>query len=299
MEQILITGGTGFIGKALLRLLEDHQYSLWVLTRYPGQHKSTDQTRYIGSLSEVQSVDFTAVINLAGESLAAGRWNEERKHRFVQSRVQMTQDLSEFLSTKSVKPQCVVNGSAIGFYGASGDEFLNEQSQGNDGFAHRLCDQWEQAARQLEEHCERLCILRIGVVLGHEGGPFAEMRQSFDMKVAAQIGNGEQWLSWIHRQDLVQAILFLIKQTQVTGVFNGTAPEPVKNKTFTQVLAHKMKSWIRLPMPAFAMRALVGEMADELLLTGQRVLPEALLDAGFEFAYPNLGSALDEILSHD
>lgn len=300
---ILITGGTGFIGSALLPKLKARGDAIWVLTRQKPDALNHLQVgfNYIQSLADIpndQHID--VIINLAGESLAGQRWNNTFKQKLVSSRVSTTAMVGQWLSARGMQgaslPSLLLSGSAIGFYGARGDEPITENSSAGQGFASDLCQQWEQAAHQVAQtHSLHLCLLRIGVVLDKTGGAFEQMRASFDKKVAAQLGNGQQYLSWIHRDDLVNAILFILDSKQTDGAFNLTAPEPVTNSEFTRTLAQRMRTWVRFAMPSFVLKILVGEMADELLLTGQKVLPEKLIQAGFEFKYPTLNAALDEM----
>lgn len=300
---ILITGGTGFIGSALLPKLKARGDNVWVLTRQKPEALSHTQAgiHFIQNLADIandQHID--AIINLAGESLAGKRWNTAFKQTLVSSRVGTTEMLGQWLSERGQQgaslPSVLLSGSAIGFYGARGDEPLTENSAAGQGFASELCQQWEQAAEHVAKtHGLQVCLLRIGVVLDKQGGAFEQMRASFDKKVAAQLGGGKQYLSWIHREDLVQAILFILDNPHADGAFNLTAPQPVTNAEFTRTLAQRMRTWIGFAMPSSVLKLLVGEMADELLLTGQKVLPEKLTQAGFEFKYPSLALALDKM----
>lgn len=300
---VLITGGTGFIGSALLPKLKARGDCVWVLTRQPPDALNHEQVgfHYIQSLADIpndQGID--AIINLAGESLASKRWNNDFKHKLVSSRVSTTTLIGQWLSARGMQgasiPRLLLSGSAIGFYGNRGDETLTELSSAGTGFASELCQQWEQAAKQVAvTHTMHLCLMRIGVVLDKKGGAFEQMRASFDKKVATRMGGGRQYFSWIHREDLTNAILFLLDNNTASGTFNLTAPEPVNNATFTRALATRLRTWVSLPIPAFLMKVLVGEMADELLLSGQKVMPEKLLNMGFTFKHPILKSALDDM----
>lgn len=299
---ILITGGTGFIGTPLCQRLAQAGYRLSVLTRSPQAHSQTESIRYITKLDELNNSPVDGIINLAGEPLAAKRWNEKRKQAFIDSRVGMTQQLVNYFKQQSHKPKVVINGSAIGFYGDRGAQILDEQASAGIGFAAELCQKWESSAQDFTEMGARLCIARIGVVLGHSGGPFVEIRKSYDFKVAARMGSGQQWMSWIHLDDMVAALHHLLEHDELSGTFNCTAPEPVTYHNLNQQMAKKTNAIIKLPLPAPIMRVLVGEMADEILLQGQRVMPQQLLATGFVFRYPNLSTALGDLLctqSHD
>ena len=297
-KTILLTGGTGFIGSALCQQLIKQGYAVFILSCTASQRNNTKAVHYISSLEELNGTHIESVINLAGEPLAVKRWNAERKAAFIKSRLDMTAQLFEYFAQQNKAPQSIISGSAIGYYGACKDQQLNESSPAGDGFAADLCQQWETQAAAFEQLGTRLCIVRIGVVLGPDGGPFAEMRRSFDLKVASRLGHGQQWLSWIHLDDMVNSLLFLLQNETTQGTFNCTAPEPVTNADFTAAMQKATGAFINIPLPAFAMRAIVGEMADEILLVGQRVIPLQLLEMGFEFKHPKIDTAIHEILAH-
>ena len=297
-KTILLTGGTGFIGTALCKQLVQQGYLVFILSRRAKYLNDTQAVRYISELSELNGTAIDSVINLAGQPLAAKRWNSQRKAEFIQSRITTTAKLFEYFKQQAQPPKTIISGSAIGYYGACQDQVLNEASPAGSGFAAELCQQWEAQANPFKQLGTRLCIARIGVVLGPEGGPFAEMRRSFDLKVASRMGHGQQWLSWIDLADMVNSLIFLLQHETAQGVFNCTAPEPVTNARFTTAMQKATGAWISVPLPAFAMRALVGEMADEILLVGQRVIPQQLLDMGFEFKHARLDDAIREILAH-
>lgn len=292
---ILITGGTGFIGKALCTELNKQGYTVIVLSRTAKQSSST--LKYIQQLQELDGIPVDAVINLAGEPLAAKRWNEQRKVTFVRSRTEVTRQLYDYFKQQDYSPKTIISGSAIGYYGACQNEILDEQSPAGSGFAAQLCQQWEAEAQAFKQLGSRLCIARIGVVLGPNGGPFTEMRRSFDMKVAARLGHGQQWLSWIHLDDMVNSLVFLLQQESADGVFNCTAPEAVTNATFTDAMRKSTGAFFNIPLPALALRAIVGEMADEILLVGQRVAPKHLSELGFGFDFTCIDMAIADILT--
>ena len=288
---ILVTGGTGFIGQALLPALRADGHELTVLSRTP--HVSRKATTYICHLDELgDDAAVDAIINLAGASLAGRRWNPVYKDEIVASRIDTTRSLVKLCARLVRPPAVLLNASAIGYYGSRGDETLDEQSQPGAGFAAELCKQWEQEAALIEAYEVRSCIMRLGVVLGRDGGALQEMARPFRFGVANWIGSGKQWLSWIQLDDVVAAMRLLLGRDDLSGVFNLTAPQPATSRQFCEAMKRQRKTFLTAPVPAIAMRLLVGEMAEELLLNGQRVLPGRLLAAGFAFSYPALDEAL-------
>lgn len=293
--RVLVTGGTGFIGSLLQQVLSDAGHQLMVLTRQTSP--PAGPATYLHSLDELaDTAEIDAIINLAGASLADKRWSTSYKKTIVDSRLNTTADVVALCHRLNTRPSVLLSGSAIGYYGAHGDEKLDERCGAGDGFAAQLCSDWESEASAVAALGIRLCLLRLGVVLDRDGGAFVEMARPFRLGVANWIGSGEQYLSWVHRRDVVGAIVFLLEQSQLHGVFNVTAPQPVTSKGFCSVLKAHMRTWITVPMPAGVMRVLVGEMADELLITGQRVLPANLLNAGYTFQYPELEEALSTLV---
>lgn len=290
----LITGGTGFVGRALCAsLLADH-HEITVLTREPAKARAVlrADVRIARQLHEVG--DIQAIVNLQGENLSAGRWSERRKLAFRTSRVAFTRELVAWMARQSVPPSVLISGSAIGWYGDRGDEVLTETSTPGSDFAAQLCREWESEALKAEALGTRVCCLRTGIVLDHDGGALAKMLPAFRLGAGGRLGSGAQWMSWITREDLVRLIRWLI-DSRARGVFNGTAPQPVRNRDFTRALGRSLKRPARLPMPALALRALFGEMS-ELLLGSQRVLPDAARAAGFSFRHETLQAALDSVV---
>ena len=294
---ILITGGTGFIGGALVESLAQQGAQITVFTR-DASHFDTDTISYITDLDSIaDDARYDVFINLAGESLATGRWTDERKQELVSSRVDTTLALVELARRLQHKPATVLSGSAIGYYGPQGDAELDEVAAANvQGFAQDLCVRWETAASGFSEMGIRLCLLRLGVVLARDGGAMKELAKSLDFGLGTWLGNGRQWLSWIHRDDVIAAMTFLLAQPELAGVFNLTAPEPVSNREFCDELCGRRGAFLKLPVPGLVMTLALGEMAGELLLSGQRVVPMRLQSAGFEFRYPNLREALPDLL---
>ncbi|MDC8831747.1 TIGR01777 family oxidoreductase [Alteromonas gilva] len=289
---IFITGGTGLIGRQLIEQLH-RQHSITVLSRnanaarkaLPGDVKVIAD---IDTLSDFN--DFDAVINLAGEPIADKRWSEQQKYRICQSRWQLTSSIANKLDASDKPPAVFISGSAIGYYGRQGDTPITENNhQAHQEFTHEVCQQWESIAQSVSNTC-RVCILRTGVVLAPDGGALSKMRLPFKLGLGGRIGSGKQYMSWIHIDDMVAGILFLLSQPELSGPFNFTAPNPVTNQTFIKAFASALNRPAFFPMPAPVLKLAMGEAAD-LLLTGQRVLPQKLQEAGFQFKYEDIDAA--------
>jgi uncharacterized protein (TIGR01777 family) len=292
---ILMTGGTGFIGGALCQKLLGEGHQLTLLTRQ--SLVDTQRCRYIASLEDIDPQErFEAVINLAGASLAERRWTAAYKAEILASRLETTRALLQLMQRLENTPEILLSASAIGYYGHHGDEELDESGSATPGFAQDLCQQWEQLALTVRELGVRVCLLRLGVVLDSGGGAFSQMARPFSFGVANWLGSGEQWLSWVHREDVVRAIQFLLQHSDLEGPFNITAPVAVTSRGFCDAMKRHKRTLLTAPVPAAVMRLMVGEMAEELLLNGQRVVPAALQQAGFSFNYPGLDVALRDIL---
>ncbi|WP_313218761.1 TIGR01777 family oxidoreductase [Stenotrophomonas sp.] len=290
--QILITGGTGFIGRRLCaRLLADGHTPI-VLTRRPGRTPQPG-IHSVGTLAEVGPVQ--AVVNLAGEPLIDERWSEARKQALHDSRIGTTQALLAWMAALPERPQVLVSGSAIGWYGPRDSTPLDETASPGHDFAAMLCRQWEAEALKAEALGVRTCVLRTGIVLEREGGALQKMLPPFRMGLGGPMGDGRQWMSWIHREDLVGMILWLLANGRARGAYNGTAPGTVTNRTFATTLGEVLQRPARLTTPAFALRLAFGERAG-LLLTGQNVQPAHALAEGFTFQHPSLAGALQAIL---
>jgi conserved hypothetical protein TIGR01777 len=292
--EFLITGGSGFIGQALCPRLLEAGHGVTVLSRNPASAapRLPAAVRLVDSLAALDAVD--TVVNLAGASLAEGRWSEARKRLLRDSRILTTRRLLDWMRRLERPPATLISGSAIGYYGDRDDQTLDEDSPPADDFAARLCRDWESAAEAAQGLGVRVCRLRIGVVLDAGGGALAKMLPAFRLGLGGPIGSGRQWMSWIHRRDLVELILWLSDASRGDGAWNGTAPTPVRNADFARSLAHALHRPAWLPAPGALLRLGLGEMAG-LLLGGQRVLPRRALDAGFSFRYPDLDSALAAI----
>lgn len=293
---ILIGGGTGFIGTHLSRYFSTQGVRVSVLTRHLGEHKRLHAVQYITSLT-IQDGPYDIIINLAGEPLDKNRWNEDSKQSITHSRLHSTQKIIEYIKNVPVKPRLLITGSAIGFYGNSLEQTFQEDTEPADrGFTHTLCAAWEKAGMEAKEYGVRVCVIRTGIVLDHDAGALNKMLWPFKLGLGAQLGQGNQWMSWIHIQDVVKAINFLANKQELQGPFNFTAPGAVTNKQFTQQLAHALKRPQFLTLPDFVVTKIFGEMAETLLLKGQRVVPHQLLAAGYTFKFPALEEALHDIL---
>ncbi len=294
--RILVTGATGFIGRRLLSRLD----RAVVLTRNIERAKEQlagcnvsvfgwDPASEPAPPEAFHDVD--AVIHLAGDPVANGRWRKEKKARIRDSRVQGTRNLVATLADLSAKPKVLVSASAVGFYGTRGDEELDEASPAGNDFLADVCFHWEAEARKAEAVGIRVVMPRVGMVLGKEGGALSKMLRPFKMCVGGRLGNGRQWWPWIHANDMVNLILFAVENDGLAGPVNGTSPNPVTNREFTKTLARVLRRPAIFPMPRFMLRALFGEFGG-VLMTSQRALPSAVLDAGFSFEYPLLEEAL-------
>ncbi len=291
---ILITGGTGFIGQALVPRLLQAGHRVSILSR--SRHRDTAVCTYLRSLEELPAESPPdAVINLAGASLAGKRWTRAFKAELVASRVEGTRELVDHFADAAPRPRVLLSASAIGYYGPRGDEPLAEDAPPGSGFASELCQDWEAEAGRAGELGIRTCLLRLGVVLDRQGGALKEMAMPFRFGVASWPGAGDQYLSWVHREDVVAAMVLLLENEQLDGAFNLTAPGPVSQREFCRAMQKHFRTLPGMPVPGPVMRLLLGDMAEELLLTGQRVVPEALQRAGFEFRYPGIDDALAAI----
>ena len=301
--KIVISGATGLIGKALCkRLYKD--YELIAITRNRARaQKVLDglaevaqwDARSTGTWSEHIDGAF-AVINLAGENIGTGYWTKTKKQRVLQSRLDVSGALLEAVNDAVNKPEVVIQASAIGYYGNRGVEELDENTSAGEGFLTGVCRSNEAFAVKFEEAGCRCVIIRTGVVLDAAGGALPKLMFPFKFFLGGHAGSGKQWFSWMSIDDEVSAIRFLIESEGLSGVFNLTAPEPLEMKKFCKILGRVIKrpSWTRAP--AFALRAAFGDLADEMLLAGQNVLPRNLLNANFEFKHKQVESALRDIL---
>jgi uncharacterized protein (TIGR01777 family) len=296
--RIAVSGSTGFIGSALCNSLRSQGHLVLPMVRGERNQARAGSIFWNPASGEIDADALgatEAVIHLAGESIAAGRWTEEKKARILESRVQGTHLIATTMANRTEGPRILISGSAIGYYGNRGDEFLDEQSAPGKGFLADVCKQWEAATSPAQQAGIRVVRGRIGVVLGIGGGALAKMLPLFKTGLGGPIGSGKQYWSWIVLNDLVRAISFLLS-TEISGSVNLVAPYSVTNKEFTEQLARNLNKPAFLPAPDFALRLALGQMADEMLLSSQRVRPVALETAGFHCEQPNLDSALRSIL---
>jgi len=303
--KLLVVGGTGFIGAPLCQALADDGHDLWVVTRRPEsplpaslRQAAGNRLRYVswktGAWQRALE-ECGGIVNLAGESVAAKRWTPRQKLLIRESRVETTRRVVSALAVAPEKPAVLVNASAIGFYGAHGDEWLDEQAPAGDGFLAEACRAWEAEAQRAESFGVRVVRLRIGVVLDAGGGALAKMIPPFRFFAGGPLGSGRQWVSWIHREDVVRLIKWSLTQPGVRGPVNATAPHPVTMREFCKTLGRALHRPSWAPVPAIALRLLLGEMA-EMLVTGQRVVPQVAVQQGYTFRYAELRKALEASL---
>lgn len=297
--KIVIAGGSGFIGEPLVRRLLAKGHDVAVLSRDPAKVKAGRGLAWDGKSQGAWSAEAATadvVINLAGENVGEGRWTAERKHRLIASRLDSTRALVEAMRNSPPQPRTFISASAIGLYGDRGDETLDELAHPGRGFLANLVEQWEDAARDAET-LARLVIIRFGIVLAPDGGALAKLLIPFKLGAGGPMGNGRQWMSWVDRDDVLRLIEWAITTDSARGVYNATAPHPVTNRDFARALGAALQRPAVMPTPGFALRLALGrEMADEMLLGGQRVLPERAQREGFEFEYPTLERSLEHQL---
>jgi len=298
--KVLVTGATGLIGRSLCRALTDEGHTIVGLSRSPEKARGLAVREMLkwepqsGPPPEQAFDGLDAIVHLVGEPIAAHRWSEEQKKRIRDSRIVSTRNLVNGLRSTKQPPAAFISGSAIGFYGDRGDEKLTEQSAAGRGFMSDVCKAWEAEAEAAAELGIRVVQVRTGVVLSQEEGALQKMLTPFKLGLGGPIGGGRQWFSWIHIKDIVGIFSYMLTSS-VSGPVNATAPEPVTNAEFTRELARALHRPAFLPVPKFGLQALMGEMS-EVLLGSQRVLPKAILEAGYEFFYPTLAPALADLL---
>lgn len=292
--KIVVAGGSGFIGEPLVRRLVARGDDVTVLTRNPAKVAAGRGVQWDGRTPGAWSNDVAnadVVINLAGENISEGRWTEERKRRLVDSRLQATSALVQALRGHPT----FISASAIGIYGDRGDETLDESSSRGSGFLADLVVKWEAAAREAESK-SRLVIIRFGIVLSPDGGALKKLLLPAKLGAGGPIGNGRQWMSWVDRDDVLRLVEWAIANPNARGVYNATAPEPASNRELARELGRTLHRPSFVPAPAFALRLMFGQMADEALLAGQRVIPRRATEEGFTFAHATLADALAALL---
>ncbi|NPA92572.1 MAG: TIGR01777 family protein [Chloroflexi bacterium] len=300
---IVLTGGTGLIGRAFVAHLAPQGHTFTVFTRHPEKQPA-------GLPPDVQRVKWTpqdpnalarvlrqadAVVNLMGENIAAGRWNAARKNALYASRVENGRALASALRLAQPRPPVLLQASAVGYYGDRGNDLLDEHAPPGDDFLARLCVDWEASTSSVEGLGMRRVILRTGIVLSREGGALPRMMRPIQWGLGGPLGAGNQWMPWIHIHDQVAAMSFLLTHEEAHGPFNLTAPQPVTNAELTRAIARKLHRPAFLRVPAWALRLAFGEMS-QVLLASQRALPQRLLELGFQFRFPTLDAALDDLL---
>ena len=304
--RFVIAGGTGFIGSPLAEVYAEEGHDVQVLTRSlsdgearhdPGTGKpgitrvGWRPSGTAGAWARVVD-DADAVINLAGEPLGDARWTPQRKAVLRDSRILATRSLIEAIRSASRPPRVFISSSAIGYYGASGAEPKTEDSPAGTSFLARLAEEWEAEARKAESTGTRVVLLRTGLVLERSGGALPRMMRPFRYFVGGRIASGRQYMSWVHRLDVIEMIRWIIETPEVIGAVNATAPHPVTNREFTRALGRALRRPALLPVPAFALKTIFGEMAEPLLLTGQRVIPARAQSHGYHFRYPEIDIAM-------
>lgn len=299
--KIAIAGGSGFVGTALIDELLKENHELYILTRHPDKYDKQEHIHYVGWLSagsspERQLEDLDVFINLAGESLNSGRWTQERKRTIVESRVEASKEMNRILSKLPKKIPCLINASAVGYYGISDQETFTEESDSiGEDFLARTVKLWEKEAVKSSPYCERVVLTRFGVILGKKKGALPMMTLPYKLFGGGKIGKGTQWLSWIHIQDVARAVSFCMKEKNIQGPVNFTAPNPVQMDTFGKTIGAVMKRPHWFPVPPFLLKTALGEMSI-LVLEGQKVLPSKLMKEEFTFSFPTLKMALEDIL---
>jgi uncharacterized protein (TIGR01777 family) len=292
--KILVTGGTGFVGHSLCPALAADGHEVVILTRQPAPRMPAAGVSSVTRLDGLDASDFGGVVNLAGAPIGDGRWTEARKKLLLDSRVNTTARLVEWMARAKRRPPVLVSASAVGYYGEQGDRPITEDTPPTPGFTHDLCAAWEREAAKAGELGVRVCLMRIGVVLDDGGGALAKMLPAFRMGAGGRLGTGKHWFPWIHRADVTAICQWLLESDQARGAYNVGAPNPVTNAEFTRALGRALGRPTVLPMPEAALKLLFGEMS-ELLLVSDRMLPKRLLDEGFKFLYPDLDRALAAI----
>jgi len=295
-KKILLSGGTGFIGKKLCEKLIEKNFQVTVLTRNlkNAQKVLPSQISLIDKLPKENNFDI--IINLAGETIAQ-RWTKKAQEKIYQSRINTTKSIVDSVNNSQKQPELFINGSAIGYYFDLKEKELTEDSivANTQSFSAKLCFDWELEAKKINNHKTRICLLRTGVVLEKDGGTLKKLLPSFKFFVGGKIASGLQYFSWIHLDDLINIIIYLIENKEIEGAINATAPTPITNLEFTKSFGKALNRPTLFTVPAFVLKLIFGKMAEELMIEGQKVLPKKLQKSGYKFIYPNIDLALQKI----
>lgn len=301
---VLIFGGTGFLGKELTKELISSGYKVSVITR--NRQISADKIQSNVDLIEwdnkspLSSIynfkELDVVINFAGESIGNLRWSNSVKQEILNSRINITRSIVNAINDGTMNPKVLINASAVGYYGPRQDEKITESEGPGQDFLAEVCQKWEAEAYKVENEFTRVVTIRTGVVLGSQGA-LTRMLMPFKFYVGGPLGKGAQWFPWIHVKDLIRMVRFIIEHDEITGPVNGTSPAPVRMKYFSKILGEVLKRPSWFPVPGFVLKIALGQMS-EMLLHGQRAIPQKISDIGFEFKFPDLRSALEDVLGN-
>ena len=295
--KVLVSGASGFIGSALVPVLESAGHQIIRLVRStPASRDAIQWDPFSGRLDVAALAGIDAVIHLAGENIGAGRWTAARKARIKDSRIKGTKLLAETLATMNPPPKVLVMTSAVGFYGDRGDEIVDEKSAPGKGFLTEVCQAWEAAAKSASEKDIRIVQLRLGVVLSPKGGALKKMLLPFRLGVGGVIGGGRQYMSWVALDDVINVFTLALGKENMRGTFNLVAPSPATNRAFTKILGRVISRPTIFPLPAFVVKLIFGEMGESMLLGSTRAIPTKLLEAGYEFRFPELEGAFRHLL---
>ena len=294
--RILITGATGLIGSNLIPNIQPNEITILTRNVAMAEQILGSKVNFLSSLQGITNLDkYDVVVNLAGEPIVNKKWSPEQKLIIQHSRWDITGTLTELIKNSENPPELFISGSAVGYYGRQGDEIIDEDfTQPHDEFSHHLCDKWEQLALGAASTKTRVCVLRTGIVLTRRGGALSKMLMPFKLGLGGPIGDGKQYMSWIHLEDMLNGIIHLIENKNCQGIYNFTAPHPVTNAIFSRALASSLNRPDFLRMPKSIIRILMGEMAD-LLVYGQNVIPKRLLESGFTFQYREIEQAFENM----
>ncbi len=295
--KILITGASGFIGSALVKKLQEEGHCVFTLVRKKGFCSNEIFWNPLEEKIEISKLlGFDAVVHLAGENIV-GRWTDEKKKKIRESRILGTQFLSKTLASLEKPPKVFLCASAIGYYGNRGEESLTEESQPGKGFLASVCQEWEKSSEPAQEKGIRVVHYRMGMVLSSQGGALPKMLKLFKGGLGGKLSDGQQWMSWISLVDLIEGILFCIQHPSISGAMNAVAPNPVRNKEFTKILGEILHRPRFFSVPRFLLKLIMGEMAEEVLLTSTKVSQKKFTEAGFQFRFQDLRNTFQQLLN--